>query len=249
MKKGDRLRRRSPFFLRAGLRKERLQTSLAAAEASSAALGLAASGIALVASAASTPTEASTATAEIGEVAGLRTKVLARRARTGGRTSRTVLGLVDIQIAAGQLRAVVLLDRLSGLFGGGEFNKREAAGTTRGAVRWQVHIHDLAGSREVSAELVLGGLKVQVADEDFGGNGCSPCRFSQSVPRAPGERSGLLFSNHAAGCDPWRRAPRSVAGGQDPNKREWGVTSECQGMREDRRVVTEQARGERRGRN
>jgi hypothetical protein len=69
---------------------------------------------------------------------------------------------------------VELLDGRFGLLLSGELDEGEAARPAGGAVGGEVDVDYLAGFGEQLAELVLGGVETEIADEDLGADGRSP---------------------------------------------------------------------------
>jgi len=119
-----------------------------------------------------------TAVAAEGRVGRVRLRLECGRRRAGGRAGRArsprrrlVVGVVHAQPPAAQLERVAPTNGVSGARGVRELCEREAAGTSRDAIRADADTHARVDLDENAAQLLLGGLERQVADEDRGRNG------------------------------------------------------------------------------
>ena len=82
-------------------------------------------------------------------------------------TGLLLLGLIDAKRAAAKVHAVELLRGLHRIFRVLEIDEGEAARPTCHPVRGKEDFANRAGLREQVANLVRGGLEVEVADKQF----------------------------------------------------------------------------------
>jgi hypothetical protein len=94
-------------------------------------------------------------------------------ARSAGSTRRPVLGRVHSQLPSVELEVVEARYRALRLFVTRELDESESARAAGLAIRSDVNADDLTGRGECTGELILGGIEVQIADEDFPWNGRS----------------------------------------------------------------------------
>jgi hypothetical protein len=77
-------------------------------------------------------------------------------------------GLIDRELTAAELGAIDFFSRSFGLLLGSHGHEGEAAGAARHLVHGDIYVGHSAELPEVSAKLVLGGLKGQVSNVKFG---------------------------------------------------------------------------------
>ena len=86
--------------------------------------------------------------------------------RGPGRTP-PLLGLVNLQRPSVELLTVEGFDGLGGFLGARVLDEGEAAGSAGRSVAGHVYVHDLSGFGEQARQVGLGGLVVQVANENL----------------------------------------------------------------------------------